>query len=461
MDILEHYSAQRPLLELTVQIHFDQAWHDAAVLSLPSPERGGSGASRLCYTTEHAVDWMFHDDRHACSLLLPVELMLTHEASRWFGFLEDIMPAGASRRFWVDYLGLHDLPEGHQDTQLLARGTIAPVGNLRIKEAVPDSATRDALGERRFPVQSVVERDTDFLEYAQQMGAASGGATGAGGEAPKLLLLLSADDQVWIDTWQDDPHQPDRPMLVKFPRGSRSADDCDILRAEYHYYQELASLGIDTIEGEGMRLIEGGRYPSLWLPRFDMQYRDGAWIRHGLESVYSLMGVAPGSFLCHGEVLRRLVTLLKAQYRVREQGARFDTPAFAIEWVRRDLLNVAFGNSDNHGRNTALLKRPDALWLSPVYDFAPMKADPEGVTRTTQWGPPLEVGGEFDWPGIAASLADLVEPERLMGELRRLAADLEGLDERLAARGVPARILDLPAVGLRTLDARLRRWGLL
>lgn len=250
-------------------------------------------------------------------------------------------------------------------------------------------------------------------------------------------------------------------MLVKFPRGSRGADDCDILRAEYHYYQELASLGVDTIDGEGMRLIEGGRYPSLWLPRFDMQYRGGAWIRHGLESVYSRMGVATGSFLRHGEILRRLVTLLETQYRVREQGAEFDAPALAIEWVRRDLLNVAFGNSDNHGRNTALLKRPDGLWLSPVYDFAPMKADPEGVTRTTQWGPPLEVGGEFDWSGIAASLADLVEPERLMGELRRLAVDLEGLHERLAARGVPARILDLPAVGLRTLDARLKRWGLL
>ncbi|MDR5862397.1 HipA domain-containing protein [Halomonas campisalis] len=446
---------------LTIQIHFDQAWRDAAELTLPEPERGVRGTSRLRYSPDYALDRMFRDDLHACSMLLPVELMLTHESPRWFGFLEDIMPAGASRRFWVNYLGLQDLPEGHQDTELLARGTIAPIGNLRIKEAVPDPSAKDVLGERRFAMRSVVERDTDFLEYAQQMGAASGGATGAGGEAPKLLLRLSGDEEVWIDTWQDDCHQPDIPMLVKFPRGRRSIDDCDILRAEYHYYQELAALGVDTIGTSDMRLVEGERYPSLWLPRFDMQYLDGAWVHYGLESVYSLMEAAPGSFLKHGDTLRRLVGLMEGQHRVRELGAVFDAQAFVIEWVRRDLLNVAFGNSDNHGRNSALLKRPEGSWLSPVYDFAPMKADPEGVTRTTQWGAPLEVGGEFDWVAIADSLGDLAEPDRLLAELRQLAVALEGLDERLAARGVPARILDMPAVGLRSLDERLRRWGLL
>ncbi len=449
-----------------MQVHVDHAWHDAAEVVLPDPEKGVSGTSRLCYITDYALEKMFCDDLRACSLRLPVELMLTHKSPRWFGFLEDIMPAGASRRFWVNYLGIQDLPAGRQDAELLARGTIAPVGNLRIKEAVPDNATQDAMGERRFPVQSVVERDVDFLEYAQQMGAASGGATGAGGEAPKMLLRLTQasecqGEQVWIDTWQQETHCPDLPMLVKFPRGSRSADDCDILRAEYHYYQELAALGIDTIETRSMRLVEGERYPSLWLPRFDMQYLDGAWVRYGLESVYSLMGAAPGSFLRQADTLRHLVRLLQEQHRVRELGERFDAEAFVIEWTRRDLLNIAFGNSDNHGRNTALLKRPEGVWLAPVYDFAPMRADPEGVTRTTQWGPPLEVGGEFDWHAIANSLSDVVEPEKLLESLQQLASTLEGLDERLAARGIPSRLLDMPAVGLRTVDARLKRWGLL
>ncbi|RCV89988.1 type II toxin-antitoxin system HipA family toxin [Vreelandella rituensis] len=446
---------------MTVQIHIDQAWHDAAELSLLDQDKGVKGTSRLRYATDYAVEWLFRDDLHACSMQLPVELMLTHESSPWFGFLEDIMPSGASRRFWVDYLGLHDLPAGRQDVELLTHGTIAPVGNLRIKEAVPDVSAKQTLEERRFPMQSVVERQVDFLEYAQQMGAASGGATGAGGEAPKLLLRFTEDEQVWIDTWQDDRHRSDLPMLVKFPRGSRSDDDCDILRAEYHYYQELASLGVETIDTDQMRLVEGERYPSLWLPRFDMQYLDGAWVRYGLESVYTLMGAAPGSFLRHGETLRRLVSLLHDQYRVREGGEAFDSESFVLEWVKRDLLNIAFGNSDNHGRNTALLKRPEGIGLAPVYDFAPMKADPEGVTRTTQWGLPLETGGEYDWPAIAESLADVIAPERVMNELRMLAAGLEGVDERLAERGVPSRILDMPAVGLRTISTRLKRWELL
>jgi serine/threonine-protein kinase HipA len=448
-------------MQLTIQIYHDQRWHDAALLEIPQPERGVDGAAALTYLQEHSLAWLFHDDEHACSLMLPVELMMKHHAAHWFGFLEDIMPAGASRRYWVTHLGLQSAASGEQDSALLRHGTIAPVGNLRIKEAVPQRIAGSRLEERRFTLQDVVERHSDFLEYAQQMGAASGGATGAGGEAPKLLLRRTADDNVWIDTWQDDPHNCDRAYLVKFPRGQRSQDDCDILRAEYHYYRELAALGIDTIDTDAMELIEGERYPSLWLPRFDIAMREEGQIRYGLESIYAIFGAKPGSYLNHFQVVRGLVERLERQHRVTHGNQRFDTAAFVSEWVKRDLLNVAFGNSDNHGRNAALLKRPEGIWHSPVYDFAPMKADPEGVTRSTRWGSPFEEGGEFNWPAIAKALDDLVPASRLMQELHALAARLCGLQQRLEERGVPKRILTLPAVGLGTLEQRLERWGLL
>ncbi|WP_240454212.1 HipA domain-containing protein [Halomonas sp. NO4] len=293
------------------------------------------------------------------------------------------------------------------------------------------------------------------------MGAVSGGATGAGGEAPKLLLRCTTDDQVWIDTWQDDPRCADAHYLVKFPRGRRSRDDCDVLRAEYHYYGELASLGVDTIDTSAMRLIEGERYPSLWLPRFDVAIRAGALVRFGLESVYSLLNAAPGSHLNHFDVIDQLVRRLQLQHRVVELGESFDSEAFVIEWVRRDLLNIAFGNSDNHGRNTALIKRPEGIWLAPVYDFAPMRADPEGVTRSMRWGAPFEEGGEYDWTAIAEALSHHANPARLRGALADQAAQLAGLSERLRERGVPRRILDMPAVGLMSLETRLERWGLL
>lgn len=54
-----------------------------------------------------------------------------------------------------------------------------------------------------------------------------------------------------------------------------------------------------------------------------------------------------------------------------------------------------------------------------------------------------------------------MEPEQLMSALKQLAGDLEGLDERLALRGVPSRILEMPSVGLRSLGTRLKRWELL
>ncbi|KAA0014631.1 type II toxin-antitoxin system HipA family toxin [Billgrantia pellis] len=447
-------------MRLTLQIYWDDTWHDAALLDIPKPALGTNGPARLGYIQAYALEWLGRDDEHACSLTLPVELMLKHDASRWFGFLEDIMPAGASRRYWVNHLGLQALSPGEQDSELLRHGTIAPVGNLRIKEAVPERPTRSRLEQHRFSLEDVVERHTDFLEYAQQMGAASGGATGAGGEAPKLLVRCDQQDRIWIDTWQDDSTNTDLHYLVKFPRGRRSPDDCDILRAEYHFYQELHSLGVDTIDTHRMRLIEGERYPSLWLPRFDVEMRSDGLARFGLESIYALFGAAPGTHLNHFTVVEGLIERLTHQHRVAELGEPFDRAGFVIEWIKRDLLNVAFGNSDNHGRNAALLKRPEGIWLAPVYDFAPMKADPEGVTRTIRWGSPFEEGGEFDWRAIAQAFEHHAPAERTMETLRTTSDKLSGLHERLKKRGVPQRILDMPTVGLGTLDKRLKRWGL-
>ncbi len=449
-----------PALVLTIQIFLEGKWHNAAELTIEKPQLGRSGPVRLGYEFDYALKHQYRDDEHACGLTLPVELMIPHDATTWFGFLDDIMPAGAARRYWVNQLGLSHATPHMQDTELLRHGTIAPVGNLRIKESLPELPAGSTLKQRRFAIEEVVERNTDFLEYAQQMGAASGGATGAGGEAPKLLLRCSSKGEVWIDTFQDDVHTPDAHYLVKFPRNNRGAIDCDILRAEYHYYHELHSLGISTISTAGMKLLEGERFPSLWLPRFDVVMREGKLVRYGLESVYSVLHKSPGSYLKHQQVLRRLVTLLEHQYRVAEMKEGFDRQTFVTEWIKRDLLNVAFGNSDNHGRNTALLKTPEGIWLAPVYDFAPMKADPEMVPRSTSWGSPLEEGGQYNWQAIAAELADLAEPEQILNELKGLAGKLVGLKQRLHARGVPERILNMPVMGFDYLDDKLKNWGL-
>lgn len=453
-------------MQLTIQTYVEGQWCDAAQLTLTNPEQGHAGESLLGYHPQaYALEHLGHDGLAACSLRLPVDLMQIYRAKPWFNFLDDIMPAGASRRYWVSHLGIGHLSPKQQDAQLLARGTIAPVGNLRVKEAVPVVPAGSRLAHMRFSLADVVERQNDFLEYAQAMGAASGGATGAGGEAPKLLLRASlANDafpkDIWIDTWQDDNTNQDQHYLVKFPRGKRTQDDCDILRAEYHYYHELHSLGMETIDLASMRLQEGEQYPSLWLPRFDVGFEMGKCKRYGLESVYALLAKPPGSFLNHFSVLRDVISILQQQYAVQELGKKFDRAAFVCEWVKRDFLNVVYGNSDNHGRNTALIKRPQGIWLSPIYDFAPMKADPEGVTRTTTWGSPYEEAGRFDWHAIAMALSDLVEPERVISELKQLAVQLVDLRERLAARGVPEQLLAKPTFGFDFLNEKLRNWQL-
>lgn len=104
-----------------------------------------------------------------------------------------------------------------------------------------------------------------------------------------------------------------------------------------------------------------------------------------MESVYSLLQKAPATILDYETTLRILIEKITSSHMVRVQNYRFDVQGFIIDWVRRDLLNIIFGNSDNHGRNTAFMKADNEIILAPIYDFAPMKADPEGIPRTMKW----------------------------------------------------------------------------
>ncbi|WP_447508310.1 type II toxin-antitoxin system HipA family toxin [Acinetobacter lactucae] len=441
--------------KLTIQALLNKNWLDVAELKLLEPKLGSASASELEYELDYAIQYLDRRDEYACSLSLPVQILIKHESNTWFGFLDDIVPSGAARRYWVNYLDLQRLTYAEQESILLEKGGMAPVGNLRIKEALPTLNPESTLHLRYFSKEDVAERNIDFLEYAQQMGAISGGATGAGGEAPKLLIRVSPEHKVWIDTYQENFDQPDQHYLVKFPRNKRSAIDCDILRAEYYYYQVLNELGFNTIETTQMQLIEGTKYPSLWLPRFDTEWRDQSWHRYGLESVYSVLNKSSGSHLNHFEVIEDLCRLLTSI------DSDFDVPQFICEWLQRDLLNIIFGNSDNHGRNTSFLKHSGKIYLSPIYDFAPMKADPEVVTRSITWGSPYEEGGEYRWAQITQKLAPWCDPDISLATLKTLANNLLGLKQRLVDKGVPKQIIEMPALSFDYIEAKLKRWELL
>lgn len=325
---------------LTLQVFKDRHWQDAAYLRLPYPKKGRSGPAQLEYEPSYALRELGDKGLGACAINYPVELVEVYRQSRWFSFLDDWIPSGASRRYWIRRLGLEAQGAFEQDFTLLRLGTVAPIGNWRIKEAVESLPTESEVQHRRFTVADVANRDTDFLE------------------------------------------------------------------------------------------------------------------RFGLESVYSVMEAQPGETLNQFEVINKLVSRLADVDGFRRE-------AFVFDYLRRDFLNVVFGNSDNHGRNTAILKTPEGMGLSPVFDFAPMKADPEGVVRTLKWGEGYELGGEFHWHKIAQALSDHADADWLIMQLEELSGRLVGLRARLCERGMPASLIDRPAIGLDRVEQRLSQWGLI
>lgn len=440
--------------QLTLQIFHRKHWHDVGTLSFDDSD--SKSEKTFEYTNEYALAHMDENAKTAIGCFYPVELMRFYRSTTWFGFIDDLLPAGANRRWWLNHLNLNSLPSYQQNVALLQHAIIAPVGNIRIKECVQD--VHELVKEVKFSQQDVTSRNTDFLEYAQVMGAASGGATGAGGEAPKLLLCQNKNDEVWIDTLQESKVESCTHYLVKFPRGNRTQIDKDILRAEYHYYQELHDLGVDTIPIEQMKLLEDNEIPSLWLPRFDVIQTNGERDWLGMESIYSLLNRPAGSYLRHQEVFQILVS-------VTNVTSKEELEQLTVEYLKRDLLNIAFGNSDNHGRNMAVLKSDTTIQLAPVYDFAPMKMDPEGVTRSTTWGQPFEIGGEYQWKNIINTMGTggelKVDLEKVFSSLCFFAEKLIGLKQRLHDRGVPESILNAPNIGFDYLDEKLARWGLI
>jgi serine/threonine-protein kinase HipA len=135
-------------------------------------------------------------------------------------------------------------------------------------------------------------------------------------------------------------------------------------------------------------------------------------------------------------------------------------PDLVADYLRRDLLNKILGNSDNHRRNTAIIRDVDSFRLAPIYDLAPMVMDEEGVTRTTKWPKDLEVAGEIDWSGVCDALVGITHPADALERLRQDADRLLALPDILAASGLPDVTMNHPSIALKNLEQRLKNWGL-
>jgi serine/threonine-protein kinase HipA len=112
------------------------------------------------------------------------------------------------------------------------------------------------------------------------------------------------------------------------------------------------------------------------------------------------------------------------------------------EFILRDVLDIALGNTDNHARNTALLKELDgALALSPLFDFAPMALDPQGIARVCRW--PDEDGGIPDWNALARTLESLgLSAGAVRTHLGSLADTINDLPRIMADERVPKSVIE-------------------
>ena len=376
-------------MDCHIQIFLDNQWKTAAVFEPDDRalERGIAGGGRLQYDIDYAVAYIGNRTAELIpGLTVGFEL---YRFAQWPPFLVDLLPSGAGRRAWLRRMETaNDGPQ--MDWYLLTNGAGAPPGNLRIAEAVltppPDHF------KFGFPRSDILEQRERFLDYAEERGAHVAGASSVQGEAPKYLL---AEDHAGM--FHPEGALPDEKIkkfwLVKFPRGSRTDDRTrQILRNEACYLEVARKFGIHT--GEPLVYEKD----VLFVPRFDRKVLDGRVEQWGMHSLFAIADI-PG----FGEAVRH------ETYCIALAKVVADPVRELREYVRRDVLNLALRNTDNHGRNTAVLKTNGQIRLSPLFDFAPMFLDPEGIGRVSRWQDERP-GSQPEWAIICEKLKNFMVP---------------------------------------------------
>lgn len=393
----------------TLQAFVDGGWRDAAAVDLTGDSRDGIAASTyFAYLPGYALDYFQRNDAAALSAYTPVNFDAAPLAS-WPAFLVDLMPQGYGRQELLKQLNRSETAEREADWDLLCAGAGNPIGNVRVKEAYDWVRERSGNVVQGFTLAKVAARAEDFNEYLAQHGLFLAGSSGVQGKWPKILLTRARDGLFYLDHMLPD-HEAAEHFIVKFGRGP-NPQLANILRLEEPYMRLASFLGLNV--RKELTLVER----ALFIPRFDRAVENGTVIRYGQESASSFCGLAGfGMAPTHNEVCRRL-------------GRLSSNPVAELaEYVKRDMANIALGNKDNHGRNTAIQRRHDgAIGLTPLFDFAPMWLHPDGIARKMRWE--ADDHGSPNWASAISQAAEAgnVKRERLLDEIRPMAGPLSKL----------------------------------
>jgi serine/threonine-protein kinase HipA len=393
-------------MDCHIEIFHAGQWVEAAQASFSDVVRNGFRASDCVF--EYDLHYAFGDAPPPISLAFPVDADW-HALQAWPAFLYDLVPQGNGRRFLLDRLQLPDAQAS--DLPLLCSGAFNPIGRLRVREAVDyfeQHRERHGLAADGFEFDELLARAPEFHEAMMVHGMLAAGGTGIQGVAPKYLLTEAHDGKWYPDAALSDARAR-RHYIVKRPRGPSEADR-KVLRNEARYMAVAHRLGIRTFD---LPVLHG---EMLFIPRFDRRAMDGQVLRFHQESAASIAGL--GGFGIQADQFR----LLAAIRRVVD-----DPIEETIEFIQRDVLNLAMRNTDNHARNTAVQTVDGVTRLTPLFDFAPMYLDPEGITRAARWYHPGS-GKELQrWEDVLPYL-DLSASER-----RQLVESLVGFAGKLAS----------------------------
>jgi len=417
----------------TIEIFRDGRWCSAGMLHPTNSQRGYRTACDFEYLVEYAAEYSGPKiaQKAGLSCRYPVDFDL-HQEAHWPAFILDILPAGYGRQQWLEQLEITDGPAS--DWPLLMRGTAFPPGNLRIAEAAAAKdlscmvpmANGDLIAMRQHPGftrEEVLARNEYFIEYAYQHAIYAAGGSDVQGVAPKLLLAQDVSG-----TWHAEGVLADGQVracwLLKRPRGNSIADR-QVLKNESAYMSVARELGLDV------RADLVWEDDNLFIPRFDRVVLPGGKVgRLGMESLCSLAGIAefgvpvPHNTLCDSIML----------YCTE---ARQDL----LEYIKRDIANVVMGNKDNHARNTAVIRRQDgSVKLAPVFDFAPMYLDPEGIARVCRWEGEVEQAGNPDWGKVLDLYQDYLDEAK--SALRLFGKKIERLPDIMKQLGVDDEIIE-------------------
>ncbi len=419
-------------MDFTIQTHVDGVWRDAADVNFAEPDRGIAGATNVSYDTDYWAELASVDalegpviDRRALSLRYPVDLSF-HQSDRWPSWLLDLMPQGAARARIAREEGLRP-DDPAVELQLLRRAGGAPIGNLRIREAW--EAEQERITGLECPPLTDIDifnRTERFLDVVDRFAHLASGSSGVQGEWPKALMTRSGRDGCWYPDPFVDTEDGVEHVIIKLLKSSGDNDRL-ILEAEAPYLELARSFGLNC--AAALRYEPG----VLIMPRFDRELADGKVLLHGQESLTSALGVAEfGVSKAHEDYLE-IIDLYSD-----------DPAADRLEYLMRDVLNMAAGNPDNHGRNTAM-QRPahGGVRLAPLFDFAPMRLSDAGIARQSRWrcldGRDLEA----DWTPVCDAVAcDGLNADQVRQALIGVLPSLRALPETAADLGVPAKVIE-------------------